>query len=117
MLMKICVPDLDFIFWHTSAKSLEEIYDLDIVPLTLDDIVEFISNVPTDISAKFIADQESVMTYEMDSLSTSKSYLVKLTLANVIRITCVNDQFRNDTAIEYEKLKDAYILKVARQYH
>lgn len=90
----------------TSAKSLEEIYDLDIVPLTLDDIVEFISNVPTDISAKFIADQEAVMTYEMDALSTSKSYLVKLTLADVIRITCVNDQFRNDTAIEYEKLKD-----------
>ena len=89
----------------TSAESFKEIYDLDIVSLTLDDIVEYISDIPTNISAKFIADKEAIMTYEIDSLSTSKSYLVKMTLADLIRITCANDVFRNDVSVEYSKLK------------
>lgn len=81
-------------------------FDLDIVSIVLDDIVAYISDLPDDIGASFVVDNHSIMTYELDTFSSSKSYLVKMSLADVIRITCSDKSIRSDKTCEYSKLKD-----------
>ena len=58
-------------------QSFIDSYDLKIKYLTLNEIIEFISDKPDDISSKFIVDRDSVLVFEEDSISSSKSYLVK----------------------------------------
>ena len=79
-------------------------FDLDIVSIVLDDIVAYISDLPDDIGASFVVDNHSIMTYELDTFSSSKSYLVKMSLADVIRITCSDKSIRSDKTCEYSKL-------------
>ncbi|WP_200904980.1 hypothetical protein, partial [Planococcus glaciei] len=73
-----------------------EKYGMTVHTITLSDIVSYISDFPKDLSAKFITNATSVMTYELDVLSSSKSYLIKLSLADVIRITCSDENIRNN---------------------
>lgn len=86
--------------------QFKEIYGMEVKSIVLDDIVSYISDFPEDLKAKFMVDATSVMTYEVDRLSTRKSYLIKLPLAELIRITCTNDLLRNDTNTDYSQLKD-----------
>lgn len=91
---------------RNEIKTFIETYDLKITSITLDEIMEYISDVPDDISSKFLVDVDSVMTFEEESLSSSKSYLVKLPLITLIRITCKDEELRNNTNIEdYSILK------------
>ena len=85
---------------RNEIKTFIETYDLKITSITLDEIMEYISDVPDDISSKFLVDVDSVMTFEEESLSSSKSYLVKLPLITLIRITCKDEELRNNTNIE-----------------
>ena len=91
---------------NTCADSFKEVYDLDIISVVLDDIVAYISDLPDDISANFIVNNDSIMTYELNTFSSAKSYLVKMTLADIIRITCSDKGLRRDSACEYNKIKD-----------
>lgn len=76
--------------------SLKKDYDIDIKTVVLDDIIGFLNNRNTEFSAKFIIDKESFLIYEEDSLSSSKSYLVKLSVANLIRMTCSDKKQRDN---------------------
>ena len=80
---------------NKEIEAFKENYGLEIKNLILDDIIGYLSNKPKDISCKFILDDNSVLTYEENSLSSSKSYLVKLNIANLIRMTSNNEELRN----------------------
>ncbi|MFG0934068.1 AIPR family protein [Staphylococcus sp. 231237_7MaSpsaltlick] len=81
-------------------------YGMEVKTITLNDIISYISELPEDLTAKFVLDRDSVMTYEMNQLSTSKSYLIKLSLAELIRITCSNEEIRNNSLNNYSKLQN-----------
>ena len=88
--------------------SFKENFGMDIKTINLEDIVNYISERPEGISCSFLADSDSVLTYEENSLSSSKSYLVKLTIATLIRMTTNNDELRNKHNLEsFNELKDS----------
>lgn len=88
--------------------SFKENFGMDIKTINLEDIVNYISERPEGISCSFLADSDSVLTYEENSLSSSKSYLVKLPIATLIRMTTNNDELRNKHNLEsFNELKDS----------
>lgn len=92
---------------NITLENYKEYFDINIRSIALDDIISFISGRPDDISAKFLIDVDSVLTYEENSLSSSKSYLVKLSVANLIRLTCKSKEQRENVNIQdLEILRD-----------
>lgn len=93
---------------NETISDFTDMYDIKINSVTLDDIISFISDRPNDISSKFIVNAESVLIYEENTVSSSKSYLVKLSIANLIRMTCKNVKYRNNPTLqELDELEDA----------
>ncbi|MBC1527267.1 AIPR family protein [Listeria seeligeri] len=90
---------------NPTVNQFKQNYGMKVGTIVLDDIVSYISEFPEDLSAKFMVDSTSVMTYEIDELSSSKSYLIKLPLIELIRITCKDEQFRNNINVDYSKLQ------------
>lgn len=92
---------------NITLENYKEYFDINIQSIVLDDIISFISGRPDDISAKFLIDVDSVLTYEENSLASSKSYLVKLSIANLIRLTCKSKEQRENMNIQdLETLRD-----------
>lgn len=89
----------------STLKQIKEHFGMEIKTIVLDDIISYISGFPEDLSAQIIVDSNAVMTYEIDDLSSSKSYLIKLPLAELIRITCTNKDLRNENITDYNILK------------
>lgn len=88
-------------------KSLAEEYDIEIEPIGLDDIVGAIIQPNRDYSAKLIVDAESFLVYEEDAYTSSKSYLVNLSVGNLIRMTCSDESLRENCSEDYlNKIKD-----------
>ncbi|STY44265.1 AIPR protein [Listeria grayi] len=97
-------------FNDPTIDKFKEFYDLQITSITLDDIKSFISDKPDDLSATFVTDTTSVMTYEENTFSSSKSYLVKMSVANLVRITCQSEVLRNDYNLQdLSEIKDKKI--------
>ncbi|MBM0788551.1 AIPR protein [Staphylococcus epidermidis] len=90
----------------TVVEQFMKSYGMEVKTITLNDIISYISELPEDLTAKFVLDRDSVMTYEMNQLSTSKSYLIKIPLAELIRITCSNEEIRNNRLNNYNKLQN-----------
>lgn len=89
------------------VKSFIDSNDVEIVSISLDEIIEFISEKPEDRKATFIVDSDSVMTFKDDPMSSSQSYLVKLPLITLIRLTCKDDELKEQYSIEdYSKLSE-----------
>lgn len=89
-----------------NVEQFKQAYGMEVRSITLDDIVSYISDFPEDVSSTFSVDKNSVMTYEIDELSTKKSYLIKLPLTELIRITCTDKDLRLNPTVDYSKLKD-----------
>ena len=88
-------------------KSLSKDFDVEIKPIVLDDIIGFLHNRNSEFSAKIMIDKESFLVYEEDSLSSAKSYLINLSVANLIRITCTDEEERNNyNYTNLEMIKD-----------
>lgn len=85
---------------HPSVKSFVEEYDIDFKGFGLDEIVEATSIRPRNIDASFCVKKGAVLTYEEDELSSNKSYIVKMSLPELIRITCKDKNLRNDATKE-----------------
>jgi len=81
-------------------QRLEEMYGMEIIQIGLNEISEFITLRPDVINADLIIDKEAIMTYSENSMSSSKSYIIRLPLSEVIRITCNNEAIRNEYSIE-----------------
>jgi len=80
--------------------QLEKYYNLEIVTIGLNEISEFISLRPIQIDAELILDNNAVMSYSESSISSSKSYILRLPLSEVIRITSNNKDLREKYNIE-----------------
>lgn len=94
-------------FDNSTLNDFKNLFAMTIKPIVLDDIVSYVSERPEDLNAKFIIESNSVLTYEENSLASQKSYLVKLPLSTLVRITCDNLEMRNNESLtELSQLKD-----------
>lgn len=84
---------------NNTINDFKDVYDIIVKPITLDDVVSYISERPDDLSAEFIIDSNSVLTYEENPLESQKSYLVKLPLSTLVRITCSDPEKRKNKSM------------------
>jgi hypothetical protein len=83
-----------------SIDQLKQLYDLEIRSLSLDEIYNFMSIRPKPISAKLVLNNEAILSYSESPLSSAKSYIIRLSVPELIRITCDNSGFRDEYNIE-----------------
>jgi hypothetical protein len=81
---------------ETSIQQLKDFYDLEVMSICLPNIKNIMSIRPKPVSAELIIDNDALMSYSESSISTSKSYIVRLNAADIIRMTCKNSDLRND---------------------
>lgn len=81
-------------------KRLEKTYGLEIFNIGLDEISQLISIRPMPVSAELVIDKDAVMSFSEDSLSSAKSYIIRLPLSEVIRITCDEKNLREEYNLE-----------------
>ncbi|TLT07246.1 AIPR family protein [Aliarcobacter thereius] len=85
--------------------QLKELYDLEIISISLSKISDFMSLRPESINAKLLLEKESILSYSEDNLSTTNSYIIKLPIIELIRITCNDKKSREEYNLEdYKKL-------------
>lgn len=81
-------------------QQLEKMYGLEIIIVGLDQISQFVSLRPVPIHSKLIVDNDAIMSFSESSISSSKSYILRLPLSEIIRITCNDSDLRANYAIE-----------------
>ena len=85
-----------------NIENLCEIYGLTIYSVGLDEIVDELSLRPRNVDATLLLDQEVVMKFQEDDLTSNTSYIVNLLLPELIRITCDNHIVRNKYNWEHD---------------
>ena len=88
----------------TDIKLLEEHYSLEVIPFGLPKIMETISIRPAPIDASLVVDTNAVMSYSENNLSSSISYILRLSNSEIIRITCDDFKIRSQHNIEDENI-------------
>lgn len=81
-------------------EQLEDTYGLEVIAIGLSQISQFVSLRPKPIHAELIVDNDAIMSFSESSISSSKSYILRLPLTEVIRITCNDAELRDNYAIE-----------------
>lgn len=81
-------------------KNLEDLYDLEVIPIGLDKISQMLSLRPKAINASLHLDNDSLLTFAENSISTAKSFVIKIAATELLRITCNNETFRNNYSME-----------------
>lgn len=83
-----------------NLQQMKAIYGINIETIGLDDICNLISDRPTDINAKVILPKDALMSYSENSLDSRKSYIMRLNLVDLIRITSSDANLRYNASIE-----------------
>lgn len=92
---------------NPDIQRLEKAYGLEIFNIGLDEVSQFMSIRPDAVNAKLVVDKDAVMSFSEDNLSSAKSYIIRLPLNEVIRITCNDKSIRDDYSLEdVSKLSD-----------
>lgn len=81
---------------ESAIQQLRNFYDMEVISVCLPHITSMMSIRPEPINAEIIIDNDALMSYSESSISTSKSYVVRLNTADVIRMTCRNVDLRLD---------------------
>jgi len=81
---------------ESAIQQLKNFYDMEVFSVCLPQITSMMSIRPAPINAELIIDNDALMSYSESSISTSKSYVVRLNAADVIRMTCRNVELRLD---------------------
>lgn len=84
----------------TEIKQLKDQYDLETVPIGLSAISKYMSIRPNPVDATIHVEKDSILPYIESSLSSSKSYLIKISASDLIRMTCNNVQYRSNYNME-----------------
>jgi len=93
-----------------NIAQLEKLYGLEVIPIGLAQINKIMSIRPKPINAEILVDKDAIMSYTPTSISSLKSYVVRLSLCEVVRITCNNEILRKKYNIEnIKELKDVDI--------
>ncbi len=78
----------------------EQSYGLEIVPIGLEEISQFVTLRPKPVHAELIVDNDAIMSFSESSISSSKSYILRLPLSEIVRITCDDKNLRVSYSIE-----------------
>ena len=81
-------------------KLFESSYGLEIVPIGLEEISQFVTLRPKPVHAELIVDNDAIKSFSESSISSSKSYILRLPLSEIVRITCDDKDLRADYSIE-----------------
>lgn len=85
---------------ETNLKQLEKVYGLEVFPIGLNQISKIMSIRPEPIDSEIIIDNDAIMSFTETSISSSKSYVLRLSASEIIRITCDNKEIRSKYNIE-----------------
>ncbi|MBC8951205.1 AIPR family protein [Xenorhabdus sp. TS4] len=85
---------------NSELENLASVYQINIKPLALPTISQFMSIRPKDINASMILSKDALMCYSEDSKATAKSYVLRVRCDEIIRITSNDEQLRLDKNIE-----------------
>jgi len=85
---------------NATINQLKTSYDLEVKSITLSDISNFMSLRPNPISAKLVLTKDAILSYSESSLSSATSYIIRLSVPELIRITCDNSELRDEYNIE-----------------
>lgn len=85
---------------NPDVKSFIEEYDIEFKGFGLNEIIEATTIRPRNIDASFCVKKGAAITYEEDEMSSNKSYIVKMSLPELIRITCKDPMLRTDAVKE-----------------
>jgi len=84
----------------SELRQLKELYDLETIAIGLDNISKLMSLRPAPINAIIHIDRDSILPFVESSLSSSKSYIIRISANDLIRITCNNQQYRDNYKME-----------------
>lgn len=83
-----------------NIKQMCDEYGIAIETMGLNELVDITSLYPKNIDATLILNRDAVMSFTESSLASSKSYIVRLPLTELIRITCDNAELRGKYNLE-----------------
>lgn len=78
----------------SEIENFRRCYDLEIFSITLSSITEMFSLRPLAINAKLVVDNNSLLSFSRDNKESAKSYIIKISGDELIRITCNNKNLR-----------------------
>lgn len=81
-------------------RQLKDLYDLEIIPIGLDTISKLMSIRPEPINAVLHINNDSIIPFVESSLSSSKSYIIRIPAPDLLRITCNDENFRTNYTME-----------------
>ena len=87
-----------------NIKQLCDEYGIAIKTMGLNELVDITSLHPKNIDATLILNRDAVMSFTESSLASSKSYIVRLPLTELIRITCDNAELRGKYNLENDDI-------------
>lgn len=82
------------------VTQMQDMYDLQVIPVGLNQIAPFLSSSHKEIDAMIVIPNDAVMSFTEYELASSKSYVVRMSLSELIRITCNDESLRNFYNIE-----------------
>ncbi|WP_337983762.1 AIPR family protein [Lysinibacillus sp. C5.1] len=84
-------------------ELLESNYGMKIINISLDDIIGFYNTKNEDSKSTFMISQNEFLSFQSDEKSTQKSYILKLSLLDLIRISSNNKELSNNYSIENDE--------------
>ena len=87
-----------------NIKQMGDEYGIEIETMGLNELVDITSLHPKNIDATLILNREAVMSFTESSLASSKSYIVRLPLTELIRITCDDARLRSEYNLENDDI-------------
>lgn len=85
---------------NKELENLRQVYGIETNCIGLNTLIQLMSLHPAPVSTKIIVPADSILTYSEDNISTEKSYVLCIRLTDLIRITCNDENMRNDTTLE-----------------
>lgn len=101
---------------NTYINILEKNYGMKIINISLDDIIGFFNTPKDDQQSKFIISSNDFLSFESDEKSTKKSYIIKMSLIDLIRITCTNSKLAKEYNLEDDNSVEDCILDFSLLY-
>ncbi|MFQ3888057.1 AIPR family protein [Staphylococcus shinii] len=90
---------------NASVKEFYNTYSwLDIKEINLIDIADFVSLKAETNKASIILNDKEILQHDMDGYTTANSYVAKVKLIDLIKITSKDDSIRQEDSIENEEL-------------
>lgn len=99
-LFVVSNEDIEITSKDHHLEQMEKVYGLEVILVGLEQISQFVSLRPNPVNAELIVDNDAIMSFSESSISSSKSYIIRLPLSEIIRITCADSDLRMNYGIE-----------------